>query len=185
MDNTNSAVWQGSTILAVRKGNEVVMASDGQVTEGGFILNAHVKNIRRLGAGGDVICGFTGKTADALMLFEKLESLIGQSPHQLPRACVDLAKFWRQTPHILSHHAMLVVVNSIHTLILTGGGDVLERNNGVVGVGAGGPYALAAARALYDIEGFSAKDIAEKAINIAADVCILTNRNIVLDMITS
>ena len=183
MDTINAPVWQGSTILTVRKGNEVVIAGDGQVTEGALILNAHVKNVRRI-ANGEVICGFTGKTADAVVLFEKLESIVAQSPRQLPRSCVDLARFWRQTPHVLSPNAMMVVVNSTHTLVLTGAGDVLEKNDGVVGVGSGGPYALAAARALYDIEGFSAKDIVEKAINIAADICVLTNRNIVIDMIT-
>lgn len=184
MDIVSANCWQGSTILTVRKGNEVVIAGDGQVTEGALILNSHVKSVRRIG-NGEVICGFTGKTADAVVLFEKIESIIAQAPHQLPRACVELAKFWRQNSHIASTNAMMVIINATHTLVLTGMGDVLEKSDGMVGLGAGGPYALAAARALYDLEGFSAKDVVERAMNIAADMCVFTNRNIVIDTITS
>jgi ATP-dependent HslUV protease subunit HslV len=177
------AIWQGSTILTVRKGNQVVIAGDGQATEGTLILHSHVKNVRRIG-NGEVICGFTGKTADAVVLFEKLESIIAHNPRQLPRACVEVARFWRQTSHLSDVNAMMIVVNATHTLVITGAGDVLERHDGIVGVGAGGPYALAAAHALYDLEGFSAQDIVEKALNVAADICVLTNKNIVTDMIT-
>lgn len=184
MDTTHAGIFQGSTILTVRKGNEVVIAGDGQVTHGATILNSHVKTVRRIG-NGEVICGFTGKTADAVVLFEKLENIVTHAPHQLPRACVELAKFWRQNFQIVSPNAMMIVINATHTLVLTGAGDVLEKNDGVMGVGSGGAYALAAARALYDIEGLSAKDIVEKAMTIAADLCIFMNKNIVIDMITS
>lgn len=181
MSNYQPTVWKGSTILTVRKGNQVVIAGEGQITEGGVILNSHVKNVRRLT--GDVVCGFTGKMADALMLFEKLESLVTQSPHQLTRACVDLAKFWRQSPHLSNIDAMMLVVNANHSLLLTGTGDVLERGDGIIGIGAAGPYALAAAHALYDIESLSASEIVEKSMNIAADICIYSNKNIIFEKI--
>jgi ATP-dependent HslUV protease, peptidase subunit HslV len=184
MDTSYAGIFQGSTLLTVRKGNEVVIAGDGQVTEGAIILNSHVKTVRRIG-NGEVSCGFTGKTADAVVVFEKLESIVAHAPHQLPRAGVELAKFWRQKSQIVSPNAMMIVIHATHTLVLTGAGDVLERNEGIVGVGSGGAYALAAAQALYDIKGLSAKDIVEKAMNIAADLCIFMNKNIVIDTITS
>ena len=175
-------IWQGSTILTVRKDNAVVIAGDGQVAEAGVILKSNIKKVRRLGDG-SVIAGFTGSMADALVLFEKLESIVAQTPHQLIRACVDLTKFWRREPHLNKLDDMMVVINSAHSLVITGSGDVLEKEDGIIGVGAGGAYALAAAQALYDLEGFSAKQIVEKSMNIAADICVYTNKIIAYENI--
>jgi ATP-dependent HslUV protease subunit HslV len=174
--------WRGTTILSVRKGKDVVVAGDGQVTMGNLILKSNVRKVRRLGKG-DVIAGFAGSTADALALFERLESKLEQNPHQLVRACVDLAKDWRRDRYLRRLDAMMAVVNSVHSLILTGSGDVLEPEDGIIGIGSGGPYALAAARALVDQEGMSAQMIAEKSMSIAAEICIYSNKNIVLESI--
>ncbi len=174
--------WHGTTILSVRKGKDVVIAGDGQVTMGNLILKSNVRKVRRLGKG-DVIAGFAGSTADALALFERLEVKLEQNPHQLLRACVDLAKDWRKDRYLRRLDAMMAVVNGAHSLILTGNGDVLEPENGLIGIGSGGPYALAAARALLDLEELSAQMIAEKAMNIAAEICIYSNKNIVYEVI--
>jgi ATP-dependent HslUV protease subunit HslV len=182
MSESNSRLWQGSTILSVRKGNEVVIAGDGQVTEGALILKSNVKKVRRLADGG-VIVGFTGSMADALVLFETLENKVAQNPHQLIRSCVDLAKYWRKDPHLSQVNAMMVVVNSVHSLVITGSGDVLEKEDGIIGVGVGGPYAFAAAKALFGEEGLTAREIVEKSMNIAADICVFTNRNIAFERI--
>ncbi|MBS0271705.1 MAG: ATP-dependent protease subunit HslV [Proteobacteria bacterium] len=182
MMENESGAWQGTTILSVRKGKEVVIAGDGQVTMGNLILKSNVRKVRRLGKG-DVIAGFAGSTADALALFERLETKLEQNPHQLIRACVDLAKDWRKDRYLRRLDAMMAVVNSTYSLILTGTGDVLEPEDGVIGIGSGGPYALAAARALITVEELTAAEIAEKALNIAADLCIYTNRNIVIESI--
>lgn len=174
--------WQGSTILTVRKGKEVVIAGDGQLAEEGVILKSNIKKVRRLGDG-NVIVGFTGSVADSLILFEKFESIIEHNPRQLISGCVDLAKFWRKDPHLSNLNAMLIIVNPLHSLVLTGGGDVLEKEDGIIGVGSGGPYAFAAARALFDIEGLSASKIVEKAMNVTADVCVYTNKNIAYEVL--
>lgn len=180
MTESGAPSWHGTTILAVRKGKEVVVAGDGQVSMGNLILKSNVRKVRRLGKG-DVIAGFAGSTADALALFERLEAKIDENPHQLIRACVDLAKDWRRDRYLRRLEAMMAVVNSTHSLILTGSGDVLEPEDGIIGIGSGGPYALAAARALLTVEGLTAQEIAERAMNIAADICVFTNRNIVLE----
>ncbi len=172
--------WRGTTILSVRKGKDVVIAGDGQVSMGNLILKSNVRKVRRLGKG-DVISGFAGSTADALALFERLEAKLEQHPQQLTRACVDLAKDWRKDRYLRRLDAMMAVVNSTHSLILTGAGDVFEPEDGLIGIGSGGAYALAAARALLDIEEFTAQMIAEKAMNIAAEICIYTNKNIVIE----
>lgn len=182
MSNGDYSAWQGSTILTVRKGGEVVIAGDGQVTEGPLILKSNVKKVRRLGDGA-VIVGFTGSMADALVLFETLETSVAQHKHQLIRACVEVAKFWRKDPHLCELSAMLVVVSVNHSFLITASGDVLEKEDGIIGVGAGGPYALAAARALYDIEGLSAKEVVEKSMDIAADICVFTNKNIAFESV--
>lgn len=174
--------WHGTTILSVRKGNEVVVAGDGQVTMGNLVLKSNVRKVRRLGKG-DVVAGFAGSTADALALFERLEAKLEQNPHQLIRACVDLAKDWRRDRYLRRLEAMMAVVNSTHSLILTGTGDVLEPEDGLIGIGSGGPYALAAARALLDTEGMTASNIAEKAMNVAADLCIYSNKNIIIESV--
>lgn len=179
---TESGAWKGSTILSVRKGKDVVIAGDGQVTAGNLILKSNVRKVRRLGKG-DVIAGFAGSTADALVLFERLETKLEQNPHQLLRACVDLAKDWRGDRYLRQIDSMMAVVNSMHSFVLTGIGDVLEAEDGLIGIGAGGPYALAAARALFDIEEFTAQMIVEKALNIAAGISIYTNETIATESI--
>lgn len=179
---------QGTTILSVRKGKDVVIAGDAQVTMGPLVLKSSVRKIRRLGKGdgtGGVVAGFTGSTADALALFERLEYLIEQNPHQLVRACVDLSKEWRKDAYLRHLDAMMVVVNPVHSLILTSGGDVLESEDGMIGIGSGGPYALSAARALLDVEGYTAEMIVRKSMGIAAQVCVFTNLNIVVETIES
>ena len=179
MEN-GSKSWHGTTILSVRKGNEVVIAGDGQVSMGSLILKSNVRKVRRLGKG-DVIAGFAGSTADALALFERLESKLEQTPHQLVRACVELAKDWRKDRYLRRLDAMMAVVDVSHSLILTGAGDVLEPEGGLIGIGSGGPYALSAARALFDVKEYTAQMIVEKSMNIAADICVYTNRNITLE----
>jgi ATP-dependent HslUV protease subunit HslV len=181
MENEMTA-WRGTTILSVRKGNEVVVAGDGQVTMGSLVLKSNVRKVRRVGKG-DVIAGFAGSTADALALFERLEVKLDQNPHQLVRACVDLAKDWRRDRYLRRLEAMMAVVSPLHSLILTGTGDVLEPEDGLIGIGSGGPYALSAARALIDIEGLTASMIAEKAMNVAAGLCVYTNNNVVIESI--
>lgn len=184
MSESRYPSWHGTTILSVRKGNEVVIAGDGQVTMGSIILKANVKKVRRIGQG-DVIAGFAGSTADALALFERLEAKLEQNPHQLVRACVDLAKDWRRDRYLRRLEAMMAVVNKENSLILTGTGDVLEPDNGLIGIGSGGAYALSAAKALIDIKGMTATKIAEKAMDIAADICVYTNKNYTLESIKS
>lgn len=174
--------WHGTTILSVRKGKNVVVAGDGQVSMGNIVLKSNVRKVRRLGKG-DVIAGFAGSTADALALFERLEVKLEQNPHQLVRACVDLAKDWRRDRYLRRLEAMMAVVSPTHSLILTGTGDVLEPEDGLIGIGSGGPYALSAARALIDMDGLTAEQIAQKAMNIAADICVYTNNNIIIENI--
>lgn len=182
MTENKLPAWHGTTILAVRKGNEVVIAGDGQVSMGNLVLKSNARKVRRLGKG-DVIAGFAGSTADALTLFDRLEAKLEQNPHQLIRACVDLAKDWRTDRYLRRLDAMMAVANASHSLILTGVGDVLEPEDGLIGIGSGGPYALSAARALHDIEGLSAHAIAKKAMGIAAEICIYSNKNIIIESI--
>ncbi|MBI1260228.1 MAG: ATP-dependent protease subunit HslV [Rhizobiales bacterium] len=171
--------WHGTTILAVRKGDQVVIAGDGQVSTGNTILKGNARKVRPLGKG-DVIAGFAGATADAMTLFERLEAKIEQYPGQLTRACVELAKDWRTDRYLRRLEAMMIVADARVTLVLTGNGDVLEPEHGVVGIGSGGNYALAAARALADTE-MSAEEIARKSMAIAAEICVFTNGNIVVE----
>lgn len=171
--------WHGTTILAVRKGGKIIIAGDGQVSTGNTILKGNARKVRPLGKG-DVIAGFAGATADAMTLFERLEAKIEQYPGQLTRACVELAKDWRTDRFLRRLEAMMIVADARVTLVLTGNGDVLEPEHGVVGIGSGGNYALAAARALVDTE-LSAEEIARKAMKIAAEICVFTNGNVVIE----
>lgn len=176
---SNEAAWHGTTILAVRKGGKVVIAGDGQVSAGATILKGNARKVRPLGQG-HVIAGFAGATADAFALFERLEQKLERFPTQLTRACVELAKDWRTDRALRRLEAMLIVADKDETLLLTGSGDVLEPEHDVVAVGSGGNYALAAARALYDyVEDPEA--IARRAMDIAADVCVYTNRNLTIE----
>ena len=178
--SAGAPVWHGTTILSVRKNSQVVVAGDGQVSFGNTVMKSNAKKVRRLGKG-DVIAGFAGATADALTLFERLEAKLEQHPGQLARACVELAKDWRTDRYLRRLEAMMAVADKSVSLVLTGTGDVLEPEDGLIGIGSGGSFALAAARALVDMDGMEAEAIARKAMNIAADICIYTNRNVTLE----
>jgi ATP-dependent HslUV protease, peptidase subunit HslV len=171
--------WHSTTILSVRKDGRAVVAGDGQVTAGQTVLKANARKVRRL-AKGDVIVGFAGATADAFALLDRLEAKIEQHPGNLARACVELAKDWRTDRYLRRLEAMLAVVDAKSSLILSGTGDVVEPEDGLIGIGSGGPFALAAARALMTSE-LSAEDIARRAMKIAADICIYTNENLVIE----
>jgi ATP-dependent HslUV protease subunit HslV len=173
-------LWHGTTILAVRKHNTVVIAGDGQVSLGDTVIKSNAKKVRRLGDG-SVIGGFAGATADAFTLFERLEAKLEKHPGQLTRACVELAKDWRTDRYLRRLEAMMAVADHTVSLVLTGTGDVLEPEDGLIGIGSGGNYALSAARALIDLDGWSAEAIARKAIGIAADICVYTNRSVTLE----
>lgn len=182
---TDAPTWHGTTILAVRKGDEVVVAGDGQVSLGQTVIKANARKVRRL-ADGNVIAGFAGATADAFTLFERLEGKLEQHPAgtasgQLTRACVELAKDWRTDRYLRRLEAMMAVADKSVSLVLSGTGDVLEPEDGLIGIGSGGSFALAAARALIDDEGRSAREIAEKAMQIAAGICVYTNENVIIE----
>jgi ATP-dependent HslUV protease, peptidase subunit HslV len=179
MQSALSEAWHGTTILTVRKGTSVVIGGDGQVSIGQTVVKANAKKVRRLGKG-DVIGGFAGATADAFTLFERLEGKLEQYPGQLTRAAVELAKDWRTDRYLRRLEAMMIVADSQVSLVLTGTGDVLEPEAGVMGIGSGGNYALAAARALIDGP-LDAEAIVRKAMEIAADICVYTNRNITVE----
>ena len=176
---SQSPVWHGTTILTVRKGGKVVIGGDGQVSIGQTVIKANAKKVRKIGKG-DVIGGFAGATADAFTLFERLESKLEQYPGQLTRAAVELAKDWRTDRYLRRLEAMMLVADKQTSLILTGTGDVLEPEAGIMGIGSGGNYALAAARALTDGP-LDAEAIVRRALDIAADICVFTNRNITVE----
>ena len=172
--------WHGTTILSVRKNNEVVIAGDGQVTLGSTIIKSKARKVRLL-SDGSVIAGFAGATADAFALFERLEAKLEQHPGQLTRACVEMAKDWRTDRYLRRLEAMMAVVDKETSLVLTGTGDVLEPDDGIIAIGSGGNYALAAARSLIDQEDLTARDIAKRAMSIASDICVYTNSNITIE----
>lgn len=180
MQECDASKMHGTTILCVRLADRVVIAGDGQVTLGNITLKSNARKVRRLGSG-NVIAGFAGATADAFALFERLEAKLEQYPTQLMRACVELAKDWRMDKYLRRLEAMMAVADKNVSLILTGTGDVLEPEDGLIGIGSGGAYALAAARALKGIDGLSAEEIAERSMKIAADLCIYTNSNFVIE----
>ena len=180
MSEQNPQLWHGTTILSVRKGGSVVIAGDGQVTLGQTVIKSNARKVRRLGDG-KVIGGFAGATADAFTLFERLEAKLEQHPGQLTRACVELAKDWRTDRYLRRLEAMMAVADKEVSLVLTGTGDVLEPEDGLIGIGSGGMYALSAARALMSIDNLGAEEIAKRAMKIAADVCVYTNENIVIE----
>ena len=171
--------WHGTTIVTVRKGGKVVVAGDGQVSVGATVMKHNAKKVRRIG-NGSVIAGFAGATADAFTLLERLESKLEQYRDQLMRASVELAKDWRTDRYLRRLEAMMIVADKSTTLVLTGTGDVLEPENGIAGIGSGGNYALAAARALADSD-LDAEAIARKAMNIASEICIYTNSEVTLE----
>ena len=181
-EGRGEAVWHGTTVLSVRKGDSVVVAGDGQVTLGQTVIKANARKVRRLGEG-NIVAGFAGATADAFTLFERLEGKLEQHPGQLTRACVELAKDWRTDRYLRRLEAMMAVADAEVSLVLTGTGDVLEPADGLIGIGSGGSYALAAARALIEVEGLDAEAVARRAMAIAADICIYTNTEIVIEKI--
>ena len=180
MDRPSETLWRGTTILCVRKAGQVVIAGDGQVSMGQTIVKSNARKLRRLG-GGLVIAGFAGATADAFALFERLEGKLEQYSGQLSRACVELAKDWRTDRYLRRLEAMMAVADKNVSLILSGTGDVLEPEDGLIGIGSGGGYALAAARALIDIDGIDATEVARRAMAIAAGICIYTNDKVTIE----
>jgi ATP-dependent HslUV protease, peptidase subunit HslV len=182
MGRSGAPVWHGTTILSVRKGSQVVVAGDGQVSLQNTILKPSARKVRRL-ADGKIVTGFAGSTADALTLLERLEAKLDRHPGQLTRAAVELAKDWRTDRYLRRLEAMMAVADAEVSLLISGNGDVLEPDDGLIGIGSGGPFALAAARALMDVDGMSAEAIARKAMAIAADLCVYTNDHLTLEVI--
>ena len=182
MSDPDSLLFHGTTILSVRRGDEVVIAGDGQVTFGNTVLKAGARKVRRLGDG-KVVVGFAGATADAFALFERLEGKLEQHPGQLTRACVEMAKDWRTDRYLRRLEAMMAVADKTVSLVLTGNGDVLEPEDGIIGIGSGGPFALAAAKALMAETELPAEEVARRALRIAADICIYTNDQIVIERV--
>jgi ATP-dependent HslUV protease, peptidase subunit HslV len=173
--------WHGTTILAVRKGGDIVIAGDGQVSFGQTVIKSNARKVRRLG-GGNVIAGFAGATADAFTLFERLEAKLEKHPDQLLRACVELAKDWRTDRYLRRLEAMMAVADRQVSLVLSGNGDVLEPEDGLIGIGSGGSYALAAARALIGVDtNLTAREIAERSMKVAAEICVYTNDKITIE----
>ncbi len=174
--------WHGTTILAVRKNGKAAIGADGQVSLGPTIIKASAKKIRVLSQG-NILAGFAGATADAFTLFERLEEKLDKHPEQLMRAAVELAKDWRTDKYLRRLEAMLIVLDKNVTLIITGNGDVLEPEDGIAAIGSGGNYALSAARALIDVASLSSEDIIKKSMKIAADICVYTNNNLIMEVL--
>lgn len=185
MAEQQHTAWHGTTILSVRKGGRVVIAGDGQVTLGNTVMKANARKVRPLGTKGDVIAGFAGATADAFTLFERLEGKLEEHPGQLTRACVELAKDWRTDRYLRRLEALMAVADAKTSLVLTGTGDVLDPQDGLIGIGSGGSYAEAAARALLDRDDMDAESIARRAMEIAAGICIYTNTNITVETLNA
>ena len=174
---------KATTILGIRKNNQVVIAGDGQASFGNTIMKANVKKVRRLGTNNAIVAGFAGSTADAFALFERLESKLEQYKNQLKRACVELAKDWRTDRYLRRLEAMMIVADKDVSLLLSGTGDVIETDDGILGIGSGGPYAISAAKALIKNTSLDAEKIALESLNIAADICVYTNHNIIVEKI--
>ncbi len=173
--------WHGTTILCVRRDGHVAMAGDGQVTLGQTVIKGNARKVRRIGAGDSVLAGFAGATADAFTLLERLEAKLERFPNQLERACVELAKDWRTDRYLRRLEAMMAVADADRSFTLTGNGDVLEPEDGVIAIGSGGNYALSAARALMEVDGLSAEEIARRAMRIAGEICVYTNANVIIE----
>ncbi len=180
MFNHNPNKIYGTTILSVRKGKDVVIVGDGQVSLGNTVMKSSARKIRKIGDGG-IVGGFAGATADAFTLFERLEAKLDKHPKQLTRACVELAKDWRTDKYLRRLEAMMIVVDKDVSLILSGTGDVIEPEDGIVAIGSGGNFALSAARALATQPKLSAEEICRTSMKIAADICVFTNDNLVLE----
>jgi ATP-dependent HslUV protease, peptidase subunit HslV len=173
--------WHGTTILCVRRGRQVAMAGDGQVTLGQTVIKGNARKVRRIGPGGAILSGFAGATADAFTLLERLEAKLERYPNQLERACVELAKDWRTDRYLRRLEAMMAVADDTRSFTLTGNGDVLEPEDGIIAIGSGGNYALSAARALMTVEELSAEEIARRAMRIAGEICVYTNASVIVE----
>jgi len=176
--------WHGTTILMVRRGGQVTIAGDGQVSFGQTVMKSNARKVRPIGDG-SVIAGFAGATADALALFERLENRLEQYPGQLARAAVEMAKDWRTDRYLRRLEAMMVVANADSSLALTGTGDVLEPETGVMGIGSGGAYAQAAATALMTQTDLDCQTIARRAMEVAASICIYTNDTLTVETVAA
>ena len=176
--------WHGTTILCVRRNGQVAMAGDGQVSLGATVIKGNARKVRRIGPHGKILAGFAGATADAFTLLERLEAKLERYPGQLERACVELAKDWRTDRYLRRLEAMMAVADAERSFTLTGNGDVLEPEDGIVAIGSGGNYALSAARALMTVEGLSAEEIARRAMKIAGDICVYTNYSVTLETLS-
>ncbi|WP_170382351.1 ATP-dependent protease subunit HslV [Ruegeria atlantica] len=175
--------WHGTTIIGVKKGGQVVIAGDGQVSLGQTVIKGTARKVRRLSPGGfEVVAGFAGSTADAFTLLERLEAKLEATPGQLARASVELAKDWRTDKYLQKLEAMLIVTDGKDLLVITGAGDVLEPEHNVAAIGSGGNFALAAARAMMDSDK-QAEQVAREAMAIAADICVYTNGNLTVETI--
>ncbi len=179
---SESASWHATTILAVRKANRLVLIGDGQVSLGDTVMKGNARKVRRLGEKNDILAGFAGATADAFTLFERLEQKLERFPGNLQRAAVELAKDWRTDKYLRNLEAMIIVGDASSLLVITGRGDVLEPEHPITAIGSGGNYALSAARAVYDYEE-DAEVIARKAMEIAADICVYTNTQTVMEVL--
>ncbi len=173
--------WHGTTILCVRRDGRVAMAGDGQVSLGQTVIKGNARKVRRIGADNDILTGFAGATADAFTLLERLEAKLERFPGQLERACVELAKDWRTDRYLRRLEAMMAVADRERSFTLTGNGDVLEPEDGVIAIGSGGNYALSAARALMTVDGLGAEEIARRSMRIAADICVYTNNSVIVE----
>ena len=176
-------IIKSTTIIGIRKDKLVVIAGDGQASLGNTVMKANVKKVRRLGSENSIIAGFAGSTADAFALFERLETKLDQYKNQLKRACVELAKDWRTDRYLRRLEAMMIVADKDVSLLLSGTGDVIESDDGILAIGSGGPYANSAAKALMKNTNMDAKEVALESLNIAADICIYTNHNIISETI--
>lgn len=177
--------WHGTTIIGVRKGGQVVIAGDGQVSLGQTVIKGTARKVRRLSPGGqDVIAGFAGSTADAFTLLERLEKKLEATPGQLARASVELAKDWRTDKYLQKLEAMLIVSDGTDLFVITGAGDVLEPEHDIAAIGSGGNFALAAGRAMMNTD-LNAEDVARQAMAIAADICVYTNGNLTVETIAA
>ncbi len=177
--------WHGTTILCVRRDGQVAMAGDGQVTLGQTVIKGNARKVRRIGPSGSILSGFAGATADAFTLLERLEAKLERYPNQLERACVELAKDWRTDRYLRRLEAMMAVADETRAFTLTGNGDVLEPEDGVIAIGSGGNYALAAARALLTVDGLDAEEVARRAMRIAAEICVYTNHSLIVETLNA
>jgi len=173
--------WHGTTIVLLRKNGETVVAGDGQVSLGNTVLKSKAKKVRKIDKRG-VIAGFAGSTADALTLFERLEAKLEKHAGNLPRAAVELAKDWRGDKYLRRLEALMAVADKNNSFIISGTGDVLEPEDGIIGIGSGGNYALAAAKVLAETD-MKAEEIARKSIKVASDICVFTNNNVTVEKI--